>query len=107
MQIDFTGHGISITEGLKTHTKEKFSKIENHFDHTMTRTHVTLTVEKSDHIAEITVHVAGKEVHAKATQTDMYHAIDEMIQKLDKQLLKHKDKITSHRVVKPVIDENP
>lgn len=100
MQIDFTGHGMSITEGLKVHTQDKFLKIKNHFDHKIMRVHVTYTVQKNEQIAEASVAIGGKEIHAKSSHTDMYSAIDDMIHKLDKQLIKHKEKITSHRVEK-------
>ena len=69
----------------------KFQKLERHFDH-ISNCQVTLEVEKVRQIAEATLHVVGGEIHAKAENEDMYAAIDGLIDKLDRQILKHKEK---------------
>ena len=97
MNIELTGHHVDLTNALRDYVKEKLGKLERHFDH-VTKTHVILQVEKKRHIAEATMHVPGNSsnVHANAEHNDMYAAIDLLIDKLDRQILKHKEKITNH-----------
>ncbi|NQZ80597.1 MAG: ribosome hibernation promoting factor [Colwellia sp.] len=95
MQINLTGHHVEITTSLRDYVNSKFAKLERHFDH-ISNVHVVLTVEKLNQIAESTVHLKGADVHAKAENADMYASIDALIDKLDRQILKHKGKITQH-----------
>ncbi len=67
-------------------------KLQRHFDN-ITNSAVTLTVEKLIHKAEATVHVAGADLFALSESEDMYAAIDALADKLDRQLIKHKEKI--------------
>jgi putative sigma-54 modulation protein len=92
MQINFTGHRMEVTPALKSFTQEKFDKLERHFDK-ITAIHVVLDVEKLRQIAEATILVAKGELHASSESENMYTAIDSLVDKLDKQLIKHKDKI--------------
>ncbi len=96
MQIEYTGHGVDVTDALKGYVKEKFSKLERHFDKIIAA-HFTFHLEKLDHIAEATLLVAKMEVHAEAKSEDMYAAVDALVDKLDRQLLKHKEKLMHHR----------
>ena len=96
MQLNITGHHIDITDSMRAYVEEKITKLERHFDH-VTNVHVILTVEKNEQKAEATVHVSGNDIFADATNDDMYAAIDALIDKLDRQVLKHKEKIQSHR----------
>lgn len=96
MQIEYTGHGVDVTEALKGYVKEKFSRLERHFDKIIAA-HFTFHLEKLDHIAESTLLVAKTEIHAKASSSDMYAAIDALVDKLDRQLMKHKEKLSEHR----------
>ncbi|MEC8374123.1 MAG: ribosome-associated translation inhibitor RaiA, partial [Pseudomonadota bacterium] len=73
----------------------KFSKLERHFDH-ISNVHVILNVEKLNQKAEATVHLSGAEVFASSENTDMYAAIDSMVDKLDRQVIKHKEKLKKH-----------
>ena len=96
MEINFTGHNIEVTTALKNYTKEKFDKLE-HFDK-LSPIHVVLGVEKLIQTAEATLSVPPKaEIHASASSENMYEAIDELADKLNRQLLKHKEKIREHR----------
>lgn len=92
MQINFTGHRLEITPALKSFTQEKFDKLERHFDK-ITAINVVFDVEKLRQIAEATILVAKGEVHASSESEDMYSAIDSLVDKLDRQLIKHKEKI--------------
>ena len=96
MQISITGQHMEITESLHNHVSEKIKKITRRFDH-VTRTKVVLHVEKMRHIAEATVNTKGAMIHASSEADDMYTAIDSLAHKLDKQVIKHKEKLTSHR----------
>jgi len=97
MQIDITGHHVDVTEALKAHVHDKFTRLERHFDK-LVDIHVILTVERKEaQKAEANLHVSGQDMHAEAVTDDMYASIDSMINKLDRQIVKHKEKLTSHR----------
>ena len=89
MQINLTGHHIEITDSLRNYVDTKFSKLERHFDH-ISNVHVILNVEKLAQKAEATMHLSGAEVFASSENQDMYAAIDSMVDKLDRQVIKHK-----------------
>jgi putative sigma-54 modulation protein len=95
MQIHFTGHQIEVTPALKAFTQEKFTKLERHFDK-MTAVHVVFNVEKLRQIAEATILISKGEIHAKSESEDLYASIDTLIDKLDRQLIKHKEKREAH-----------
>ncbi len=95
MQINLTGHHLDVTESLREFVSSKFLKLERFFAH-INNVHVVLTVEKINHIAEATLHVNSGEIHAKADSHDMYVAIDHLVNKLVKQLNKHKEKLNHH-----------
>ena len=95
MQISLTGHHVEITTALKEYVEKKCQKVERHFDH-VTNIHVVLEVEKLRQKAEATVHVAGSDLYADAEGEDMYAAIDQLVDKLDRQILKHKSKLKDH-----------
>ena len=96
MQINFTGHRMEVTPALKNFTEEKFDRLERHFDK-ITAINVIFDVEKLRQIAEATVLVAKGELYASEEAEDMYTAIDGLVDKLDRQLIKHKEKLRSHR----------
>ena len=95
MQINLTGHHVEITDSLRNYVDTKFSKLERHVDH-ISNVHVILNVEKLNQKAEATVHLSGAEVFASSENTDMYAAIDSMVDKLDRQVIKHKEKLKKH-----------
>ena len=95
MQINLTGHHVEITDSLRNYVDTKFSKLERHFDH-ISNVHVILNVEKLNQKAEASVHLSGAEVFASSENTDMYAAIDSMVDKLDRQVIKHKEKLKKH-----------
>ncbi len=96
MQVSVTGHHVDVTDSLRNYVEEKISKLKRHFDN-VTDVHVILTVEKLAQKAEATVQISGAKLYADDVQEDMYQAIDNMVDKLDRQIIKHKEKITSHR----------
>ncbi len=96
MQISITGHHIDITDALRSYVESKFTRLERHFDN-MTNIHVILGIEKERQKAEATIHVSRGNIYADIEHEDMYAAIDGLIDKLDRQLKKHKEKLTKHR----------
>ena len=95
MQLNLTGHHIDITASLRAYVDSKLERLQRHFDN-MTNTHVILTVEKERHKAEATINVNRGRLFAEAEHEDMYAAIDSLVDKLDRQLKKHKEKLTDH-----------
>ncbi len=96
MQISLTGHHMDITDSLRHHVDSKFERLERHFDN-VTNVHVILSVEKLRQKAEATLHVNGADVFADCTEEDMYAAIDGLVDKVDRQVKKLKEKQTRHR----------
>lgn len=95
MQLNVTGHHVELTDSMQNYVESKMEKLERHFDH-VTNVHVILSVEKQRQKAEATLHISGADVYADATDEDMYAAIDALIDKLDRQVKKHKEKLTDH-----------
>ncbi|CDG48688.1 ribosome hibernation promoting factor [Serratia symbiotica] len=95
MQLNIAGHHIDITEPLREFVTNKFAKLEHYFDR-INQLYVVLSVEKMQQIAEATVHVNGGELHASSEDENMYAAIDTLMDKLARQLSKHKDKLKQH-----------
>ena len=95
MQINITGHHIEVTESLKNYVNEKFLKLERHFGQVID-THVILSVEKLAQKAEATLQVNGGTLFAEDEQPDLYAAIDGLVDKLDRQAIKHKEKQSGH-----------
>ena len=95
MQINLSGHHVEITPALRDYIKEKMARIERHFENAID-IHCILTVEKLEQKAEATLNVSGNTLHAHSVDNDMYTAIDSMTDKLDRQVRKHKEKVTDH-----------
>ena len=94
MQINLSGHHIEITDPLRDFVNSKFAKLERHFEQ-INNVQVTLTVEKLNQIAEAKLNVNGGEIFANSEHDDMYAAIDLLMDKLDRQLIKHKEKLNN------------
>lgn len=95
MQLNLTGHHVEITQPLRDYVTGKVERLERHFDHVID-VHVVLTVEKLRHKAEGNMLVSGNSIHADAVEEDMYAAIDALMDKLDRQVVKHKEKLKDH-----------
>jgi len=96
MQMNLTGHHVDITDALRQYVTTKFERLERHFD-SVTNVHVVLSVEKLQQKAEAKVHLSGADVFADSIHEDMYAAIDALVDKLDRQVKKHKEKLQTHR----------
>ncbi len=97
MQVSLSGHHVEITESMRNYVNEKIGKLDRHFDQALD-IHIVLTVEKLRHKAEATLHVSGGKLHADDVREDMYAAIDGLVDKLDRQGKKHKEKLKNHRL---------
>ena len=91
MNLNLTGHHLDITPALRTYVQEKLGRVRRHFDHVIDA-HVVLSVDKLRQKAEVTLHVRGKDIHCASEDLDLYAAIDLLVDKLDRQVLKYKDK---------------
>jgi ribosome hibernation promoting factor len=95
MQLNISGHHLEVTDAIRDYVVNKLSRLEKHND-SITSTNVILSVEKLVQKAEATIHVSGAELFANAEHEDLYAAIDNLTDKLDRQLIKHKEKHRGH-----------
>ncbi len=95
MNLNITGHHVEVTPALHDYVTGKVEKVIRHFDQ-VTSVHVVLSVQKLKQKAEITLHVKGKDIYADASDADLYAAIDALTDKLDRQVLKYKEKVSDH-----------
>lgn len=103
MQIEVTGQNVEVTQPLRAYVTEKTERLKRHFDNLISA-HFVLHLHKLEHTAEATISVGGRTnpIHAEAVGQDMYAAIDGLIDKLDRQVRRHKGKVTDHhRNVRP------
>lgn len=96
MQVNVTGHHIEVTAPLRDYVNDKMERIYRHFDHVIS-TNVVLRVERHSHEAEATVHAPKRAIFATHASDDMYAAIDGLVDKLDRQVRRYKDKLTDHQ----------
>ncbi|MBA4708941.1 MULTISPECIES: ribosome hibernation-promoting factor, HPF/YfiA family [Aquitalea] len=104
MNLKVTGLHLEVTPALREFLESKLERVTRHVDHVIDVT-VTLSVDKLVQKAEVNVHLSGKDIHVEATDSDMYAAIDSLMDKLDRQVLKHKEKQSEHRVTPQVQPE--
>ena len=95
MQLEITGHHIDVTDSMNAYVREKVGRVTRHFDRVI-NIHVILEVQKGRHRAEASLHVSGNHIFAEAQADDMYSAIDLLADKLDRQIVKHKEKVKDH-----------
>ena len=91
MNLKLTGNHVEVTPAMRDYVTTKISKITRHFDHVIDVS-VILSVEKHKQKAEANLHIRGKDIFVEANGTDMYASIDSLVDKLDRQVLKHKEK---------------
>ena len=104
MNLKITGHHIEVTPALNDYVKEKLDRVIRHFDH-VTSVHVILSVAKLKQKAEVTLHVKGKDIFAECEEADLYAAIDAVADKLDRQVVKYKEKNNNHQHDKRIAPE--
>lgn len=104
MNLTVTGHHVDVTSSMRNYVTEKMQRLQRHSEN-LFGVHVILTVEKMRQKAEATIQVSGSTLYADTTETDMYAAIDLLTDKLDRQLIRHKEKQKSQRRAKePVLE---
>ena len=96
MNLNVSGHHVEITPALRGYLQGKLERVTRHFDHVIDA-HVILSVAKLRQKAEVTLHVRGKDIHCASEDADLYAAIDLLVDKLDRQVLKYKGKRESAR----------
>lgn len=95
MNLSVSGHHLDITPAIRGYLSDKLSRISRHFDHVID-VDVILSVNKLDQKVEAKVHLSGKDLFCECVDSDMYAAIDTLADKLDRQILKHKEKLVDH-----------
>ena len=96
MNLHLTGHHVEITPAIRNYVMSKLERINRHFDHVID-VNVIMAVEKLDQKIEANVHLSGKDIHVTAHDGDMYAAIYALIDKLDRQVIKHKERFQVNR----------
>ena len=91
MNLSVSGHQLEVTPAIRTYVTEKIARIRRHFDHVVDA-HVIISSSKIGQKAEVTLHVRGKDFFCESEERDLYAAIDLLIDKLDRQVLRHKEK---------------
>jgi ribosome hibernation promoting factor len=105
MNLTLTGVHLEITPAIRAYVLAKLDRVNRHFDHVID-VNVVLSVDKLRKKVEANVHVRGKDIHAEAVDPDMYAAIDMLADKLDRQVLKYKEKISAHRADRETIERS-
>ena len=96
MNLHLTGHHVDITPAIRDYVVSKLARINRHFDHVID-VNVIMTVEKLDQKIEASVHLSGKDIHVQSNDADMYAAIDSLMDKLDRQVIRHKERFQVNR----------
>ena len=96
MNLHLTGHHLEITPAIRDYVSGKLTRITHHFDH-LSEVNVILSVEKLIHRVEANVHVRGRDIFCESADGDMYAAVDSLVDKLDRAIIKHKEKSLQHR----------
>lgn len=95
MNVQVSGHHVEVTPAIREYVLSKLERVQRHFDQVID-INVILSVEKLRQKAEISVHMRGKDIHVESDDADLYAAIDLMMDKLDRQIIKHKQKAYAH-----------
>ena len=101
MNLQLTGRHVEITPAIREYVTAKLARINRHFDHVID-VNVIMTVEKLDQKIEANVHLSGKDIHVCSNDGDMYAAIDALVDKLDRQVLRHKERFQEGRNGAPI-----
>ncbi len=95
MNLQVSGHHLEITPALHDYVTNKLERIIRHFDN-LIDVNVILSVDKLNQKAEVTVHLAGKDVYVESVDEDLYAALDGLVDKLERQVQKYKQKLQDH-----------
>lgn len=95
MNLQISGHHLDVSPAIRDYVSQKLQKVTRHFDHVID-IHVVLSVEKLNQKAEVTLHVPGKDIFVESIDPNLYAAVDDITDKLDRQVQKYKQKIQDH-----------
>ena len=95
MNLQISGHHLEITPAIREYATGKLERVTRHFDNVID-VNVILSVDKLKQKAEVTVHLSGKDVYVESIDEDLYAALDSLVDKLERQIQKHKQKIQDH-----------
>lgn len=112
MNLTISGHHLELTPAIREYVQNKLTRIKRHFDNVIDVSVILsvdkLTEKEKRQKAEINVHIKGKDLHAESIAHDLYAAIDTLIDKLDRQVIKHKDRLQEHHsIAKRLPDGTP
>lgn len=96
MNLSLTGHHLVITPAIRSYVESKMERIVRHFDHVIDANVILSIEQKLQHHAEVTLHVRGKDIFVETDSESMYAAIDVVIDKLDRCVIKHKSRAYAH-----------
>ena len=100
MNLTISGHHLELTPSLREYVLTKIDRVTRHFDQVVD-INVLLSIEKQKEKerrqkAEVTLHMKGKDIFVESAHQDLYAAIDDLIDKLDRQVCRHKDRVQDH-----------
>ena len=96
MNLHLSGHHVEVTPAIRDYVTNKLTRVTRHFDHVID-VNVIVSVDKLKKKAEANVHLKGKDIFVESTHADMYAAIDDLIDRLDRQILRYKEKVAGAR----------
>ena len=99
MNLQMTGQKFDITPAIHDYVVAKMDRINRHFEHVIDVS-VVLSVSKLQQKIEANVHLSGKDIFVESIDSDMYAAIDLLVDKLDRQIIKHKEKFSERRSIR-------
>jgi putative sigma-54 modulation protein len=110
VNLTINSRDLEVTPAMRMHVEDGMEKIRKHFDHVIDATvffMIDNATEKAlRHTAELTIHLKGRELYAEAHNEDLYHAIDAVVNKLERQVVKHKEKMQDHHHEKLSVQES-
>ena len=95
MNLSITGRHLEVTPAMREYVLNKMARVSRHFDNVID-TQVILSIDRLEHVAEVTMHLRGKDIHCEAIDENLYAAIDLLADKIDRQVLKYKTKMQNH-----------
>ncbi|MCX8517752.1 MAG: ribosome-associated translation inhibitor RaiA [Rhodoferax sp.] len=100
MNLTISGHHLEVSPALRSYVTNKMDRIMRHFDQVVD-VKVLLSIEKQKEKerrqrAECSIHVKGNDLFAESSHHDLYAAVDELVDKLDRQVVRHKDRVQDH-----------
>jgi putative sigma-54 modulation protein len=105
MNLTISGHHLEVTAPIREYVLTKLERVTRHFEQVVDVA-VILSVEKQKEKdrrqkAEVTLHVKGKDIFVETAHQDLYAAIDQLMDKLDRQVCRHKSRVQDHHHVSP------